>query len=193
MLLIQFFKALHVVGFVAWFAGLFYLVRIFVYHIEANDKSQPEQDILKKQYNIMEWRVYKIITNPAMMITWTAGLVMIITPFVNKNIPNYLTDVGSPGWMHLKLTLLVLLTIYHVWCKRQIKKLETGQGKLTAFQFRLANEVPTIFLVGISFLAVYGRAGTLSYGYLFGGLIAFSALLYLGASAYKKRREGSTK
>ncbi len=189
MLLIQFLKALHIVGFVAWFAGLFYLVRIFVYHIEANDKPQPEQDILKKQFNIMEWRVYKIISNPAMMITWTAGLIMIILPFVNKSLPNYLTDVGSPGWMHLKLTLLVILTVYHVWCKGQIKKLEAGQSKLSAFQFRLANEVPTIFLVGISFLAVYGKAGTLSYPYWFGGVVAFGVFVYLGARAYKKRRE----
>jgi len=189
MLLIPFLKALHIVGFVAWFAGLFYLVRLFVYHIEANDKPQPEQDILKNQFNVMEWRVYKIIANPAMMITWTAGLVMILLPFFDAAYPNYLMDVGSPGWMHLKLLLVVLLTVYHLWCKRQIKKLEAGESKLSAFQFRLANEVPTLFLVGISFLAVYGRAGTLSYPYWFGGVAAFGVLVYLGARAYKRRRE----
>ncbi|MBK7873148.1 MAG: CopD family protein [Saprospiraceae bacterium] len=192
MSVIYFFKALHVVGFVAWFSGLFYLVRMFVYHIEANDKPQPEQDILKKQFNLMQWRVYKIIANPAMMITWMAGLVMVITPFVNKNYPNYLsTDVGTPGWMHLKLMLVVLLTVYHVWCKIQIKKLESGANKLSAFQFRLANEIPTLFLISIAFLAVFGKAGTLNYGYLFGGLIVFAILLYLGARAYKKRRLGN--
>lgn len=190
-MLITFLKALHIVGFVAWFAGLFYLVRMFVYHVEANEKSQPEQDILKKQFNLMQWRVYKIIANPAMMLTWTAGLIMLALPFIDKAYPNYLTGgVGSPGWMHLKLTLLILLLVYHIWCKRQIKKLEAGDSKLSAFQFRLANEVPTIFLVGIVFLAVYGKAGTLSYAYLFGGLIVFTVLLYLGARAYKKRREG---
>ncbi|MDX1940085.1 MAG: CopD family protein [Saprospiraceae bacterium] len=192
MSIIYFFKALHIIGFVAWFSGLFYLVRMFVYHIEANDKPQPEQDILKKQFNLMQWRVYKIIANPAMMITWMAGLVMIITPFVNKNYPNYLsTDVGTPGWMHLKLMLVVLLTVYHVWCKIQIKKLESGANKLSAFQFRLANEIPTLFLISIAFLAVFGKAGTLNYAYLFGGLIVFAILLYFGARAYKKRRLGN--
>ncbi len=190
-MLITFLKALHIVGFVAWFAGLFYLVRMFVYHVEANDKPQPEQDILKKQFNLMQWRVYKIIANPAMMLTWTAGLIMLALPFIDKAYPNYLTGgAGSPGWMHLKLTLLILLLVYHIWCKRQIKKLEAGDSKLSAFQFRLVNEVPTIFLVGIIFLAVYGKAGILSYAYLFGGLIVFTVLLYLGARAYKKRREG---
>jgi putative membrane protein len=98
-------------------------------------------------------------------------------------------DVGSPGWMHLKLLLVVLLTVYHLWCKRQIKKLEADESRLSAFQFRLANEVPTLFLVGISFLAVYGRAGTLSYPYWLGGVVAFGVLVYLGARAYKRRRE----
>ena len=60
---LQFFKAIHVVGFVAWFAGMFYLVRMFVYHVEAFDKTQPERDILARQFNLMEWRVYKIICN----------------------------------------------------------------------------------------------------------------------------------
>ena len=191
MNVIYFFKALHIIGFVAWFAGLFYLVRLLVYHAEANGKPQPEQDILKKQYTLMEWRLYKIIANPAMMLTWTAGLVMIILPFVNKAYPNYLTSggVGSPGWMHLKLTLVVLLTVYHLWCKRQIKKLETGASRLTPFQLRLANELPTVFLVLIAYLAVFGKAGTLNYGYLFGGTAIFTVLIYLGARAYKKRRE----
>ncbi len=189
--IIYFFKALHIVGFVAWFAGLFYLVRMFVYHIEANDKPQPDRDILKKQFNLMQWRVYKIIANPAMMITWTAGLIMIAMPFINKAYPNYLTSggVGSPGWMHLKLMLVALLTVYHLWCKRQIKNLEAGASKLSAFQFRLANEVPTLLLVLIAYLAVFGKAGTLNYGYLFGGVIVFAILLYLGARAYRKRRE----
>lgn len=181
--LIPFLKAIHVVGFVSWFAGMFYLGRLLVYHVEANDKPQPDQDILKKQYQIMLWRVYKIIMNPAMMITWTAGLIMIALN------PTYLdTSVGTPGWMHLKLTLLVLLTVYHVFNKRWIKKLEAGEIPYSDFKFRLLNEVPTIFLVLISFIAVYGLRGTLNYGYLFGGIILFIGLIYWGARAYKKRR-----
>ena len=72
-----FFKALHVFGFVSWFAGLFYLVRIFVYHTEALKREEPARSILIKEFNEMQWRVYKIICNPGMMITWVCGLAML--------------------------------------------------------------------------------------------------------------------
>ena len=84
-----YFQALHIIGFVSWFAGLFYLVRLFVYHVEAEQKPQPEQDILKKQYSLMEWKLYRIITNPAMIITVVFGSLMLI-----QN-PDYF----SMGWM----------------------------------------------------------------------------------------------
>ena len=170
------------VGFVSWFAGMFFLGRLLVYHVEANQKPQPEQDILKKQYQLMMWRVYKIIMNPAMMITWTAGIIMLIAN------SGYLFS-GTPGWMHLKLTLVVVLTIYHVFNKRWIKQLEQGETPYSDFQFRLINEIPTIFLIAISFLAVYGKPGYLNYAYLIGGIVLFIGLIYWGSRAYKKRRE----
>lgn len=189
-MLLSFFKAIHIIGFVAWFAGLFYLVRLLVNFVEASSKSQPEQTILKNQFSLMAWRLYKIIANPAMMLTWTAGIAMLVLPFIDSKYPNYLkSEIGTPGWMHAKLTLLVLLTVYHVWCKITLRKLEADTSKLNAFQLRLANEVPTVFLVAIVFIAVYGKAGTLNYGYLFGGVIVFAILVFLGARAYKKRRE----
>ncbi|MBP7274105.1 MAG: protoporphyrinogen oxidase HemJ, partial [Saprospiraceae bacterium] len=122
-------KALHIVGFVAWFAGLFYLVRIFVYHAEAAEKPQPDCDILSKQFGIMEQRVYKIICNPAMMITFTAGFCMLYLQ------PEWL----KMGWMHIKLTLLFLLLGYHLYCKRIIKKFASGDVAFNSFQFRLLN------------------------------------------------------
>mgnify|MGYP006266303541 CR=1 FL=1 len=183
-------KGLHIVGFVAWFAGLFYLVRIFVYHAEAAGKPQPERDLLTAQYTLMEWRVYRIICNPAMMITWTAGLVMLGLGLFRSDVVNYLSaEAGTPGWMHLKLLLVVLLTAYHLWCKRSIRRLEAGTSRLSDFQFRLLNEAPTLFLVAISFLAVYGNRGLLHYGYLLIGLLLFAGLLYWGARAYKRRRQ----
>ena len=187
--LIFFLKALHVVGFVAWFAGLFYLVRMFVYHEEAREKAEPERGILQAQFNLMEWRVYRIICNPAMVITWAAGLGMLGLGLFSPMVANYL-EIGAPGWMHLKLLLLVLLTIYHFWCRRIIRQLEAGARPFSSWQFRLLNEFPTIFLVLITFTAVYGKAGTLNYAYLFGGLLLFIGLLYLGARAYKRRRQG---
>ena len=185
-----FFKALHVVGFVAWFAGLFYLVRMFVYHEEAADKEEPERSILQAQFNLMEWRVYRIICNPAMMITWVAGLVMLALGIFSAAVPNYLTgDIGTGGWMHVKLLLLVLLTIYHLWSKRIIRRLEAGERPFSSWQYRLLNEFPTLFLISISYIAVYGKGGTLNYAYLFGGIFLFIGLLYLGAKLYKRSRE----
>ncbi|MEZ5040291.1 MAG: CopD family protein [Saprospiraceae bacterium] len=172
-------KALHVIGFVSWFAGLFYLVRLFVYDVEANDKPEPEKSILKSAFNAMQWRVYKIICNPAMMITWTAGFAMIALN------PDYM----KLGWMHLKLGLLFLLLAYHIYSKVIIKKLEAGESVMSAFQLRLFNEVPSLFLAAIAFTAVLGKAGTLNYLYLGIGLALFAGLMYLGANAYRKKRE----
>ncbi len=182
-------KALHVIGFVAWFAGLFYLVRMFVYHVEAQGKPKAERDVLVPQFELMQSRVYKIITNPSMMITWTAGLAMLGIGFTSYA-PNYLaSEGGTPGWMHLKLTLLVLLLVYHLWCKRAMKKLENGENKYSAWQFRLANELPTVFLITIVLVATLGKGGTLNYAYLGIGVAAFAGLIYYGAVRYRKKRE----
>lgn len=173
------FKALHVIGFVSWFAGLFYLVRLFVYHVDAVDKPEPAKSILQKEFNAMQWRVYKIICTPAMVITWVAGIAMLVMN------PGFL----EMGWMHIKLTLLILLSGYQGYTKGIIKKLEAGKTVMSSFNFRLFNEVPTLFLAAISFIAVLGKAGSLNYIYLIVGLAAFAGLMYMGANAYRKRRE----
>ena len=172
-----FFKAFHIVGFVAWFAGLFYLVRMFVYHAEVADKPKELQEDWKKQFTLMQWRVYKVICNPAMMITWTFGLLMLFTN------PALLEQ----SWLHVKLFLLVLLTGYHLYCKGIIKKQENGTSKYTSFQFRLLNELPTLFLVAIVLLAVI--RDLLSFLNLFLGIIAFGVTLFFAAKAYRRARE----
>lgn len=172
-----YFKALHIVGAVAWFSGLFYLVRILVYLREAQAKSEQEQKILVPQFSLMANRVYKIICNPAMMITWTFGIAMLI---VN---PIYF----QLGWFHFKLLLVILLTVYHLYCKKWMKALIAGHDPFTSFQLRLLNEVPTLLLVGIVFLAVI-RNG-LNVLYLFGGIVLFGLLLYAITKAYKRSRE----
>ena len=188
--LLYFLKALHVVGFVSWFAGLFYLVRIFVYYVEASEKTEPERSILTQEFIQMQKRVYKIICNPGMMITWTAGLGMLGLGLFSDLIPNYLSvENGTAGWMHLKLLLLVGLLIYHIRCKKIIKQLEAGNNTMTSFQFRLFNEVPSLFLAAISFTAVFGKLGNLNYIYLFLGVAIFGFLVYRGAVAYRKRRD----
>lgn len=173
------FKALHVVGFVSWFAGLFYLVRMFVYQREALDQEEPKRSILKEEFETMQHRVYKIICNPAMMATFFFGIGMLVLN------PAYL----QLGWMHVKLTLLIGLLGYHLYCKRIMKEQAAGTSRWEPFQLRLFNEVSTLFLVAISFIAVLGKANLLNYLYLLIGLLAFTGLILYGAWRYKQRRE----
>lgn len=163
---------------VAWFAGLFYLVRLFVYHTEALSKDQAERDILTQQYHIMETRLYKIICNPAMMLTWVFGIWMIYI--------NGLDWLKENNWLHVKIILVFFLTGYHTNNKKIIASLKEGTAKMSAFQFRLYNEVPTLFLVSIVLLAIYKNL--LQFGYTFAGIIAFSIILFIFASVYRKIR-----
>lgn len=139
------FKALHLIGIVVWFAGLFYLVRLFVYHAEAREQPEPAQTILKKQYELMEKRLYNIITTPGMAVTVAMALGLIYTePGILKS-----------GWLHIKLSFVALLLIYHFYCGRIMKQLAKGECQWTGQQFRALNEAPTILLVVIVLLAVF--------------------------------------
>lgn len=180
-MLLYYIKAFHVVGFVAWFAGLFYLVRMFVYRVEADDRPEPLRAAFQDQFNKMAWRVYKVICNPAMMITWACGIAMTI---IN---PAY----WQMGWFQVKFALLILLVGYHLWCKRTIVGLERGQKPFTSFQFRLLNELPTLFLVSIVLLGVL--KDTLSFVYAFGGVLVFGVVLFVFAKMYRAARAKNDK
>jgi len=188
-------KALHVVGFVSWFAGLFYLGRCLVNHAESDKLSPLEGDtpdavrnrlkreILHEEYSATEGRVYRIIVNPAMMITWVAGVVMIAWN------PGYLQS-GTPGWLHLKLLLVVLLVVYQLWTKKKLMQpMQAGERPFSGWQLRLWNEVPTFFLVSVPFIAVFGKVGALNYLYLAIGVAIFSFMIYRAARAYRAARE----
>jgi protoporphyrinogen IX oxidase len=164
---------LHIVGFVSWFAGLFYLVRLFVYHVEAKKKEGAE--ILIAQFSIMEVKLYKIIMNPALIITWAAGIAMIAAYGMEWLVANH--------WLHLKLLLLILLTLYHGYCGQLVKG-KKNLFAISSFQFRMLNEVPTVFLVMISSLAVYKNG--INYVYLALGVSIFIALLVWGLYKSKK-------
>lgn len=161
-------KSLHLIGMVSWMAGMFYLVRIMVYHAMALEKAEPERGILTRQYTEMEWKSYKIILRPAVFITWTFGVMML---FIQ---PVWLGE----GWMQLKFTLLVLLTWYTFDLNRHIRRLEAGTSKFTHIHYRALNEVPTVFLVAIVFLAVLKNG--INYFTLFGGLAVFTGLIAWG-------------
>lgn len=173
-----FFKALHIIGFVSWFAGIFYIVRLFVYHREAWDKGDEASQILRKQYEIMEGRLMNIIQTPAMIMTWLGGISMLS---IN---PAWLQQ----PWMHLKLTLVVLLTIYHFSCIRQMKKLKTHKTSFTSFGYRLYNELPTLVLIAIVMLAVWKNLQGLWLGFAL--LFGLGIIFFIAAKVYKKRREG---
>lgn len=161
-------KALHLIGMVSWMAGMFYLVRIMVYHAIALEKAEPERGTLAEQYAVMEQKAYKIIIGPAVNITWIFGVTML---FIQ---PAWLHE----GWMHLKLAFLILLTGYTHSLKGHIRKLENGTSSFTHIHYRALNEVPTVFLVAIVFLAVF--KDRINYFALFGGLAVFTGLIAWG-------------
>ncbi|NJO39346.1 MAG: protoporphyrinogen oxidase HemJ [Cyanobacteria bacterium CRU_2_1] len=171
------FKAFHIVGVVVWFAGLFYLVRLFVYHAEANEQPEPARTILQQQYQIMEKRLYRLITTPGMILTVTMAIAMLITA------PDYLKQT----WMHIKLSFVALLLIYDHLCLRWMKKLAAGEFKFTSQQFRWLNEVPTVLLVLIVLLAVFKNSlptSATAWG-IFAMIVAMAVTIQLYA---RKRR-----
>ena len=187
-------KALHVIGFISWFAGLFYLGRVLVNHAESDNISPLEGDsaaavrnrikreVLHEEYAATEDRVYRIIVNPAMMLTWLAGLTM-----VGAN-PGYFQS-GTPGWLAVKLSLVLLLLLYQVYTKAKLVfPMQRGARPFSAWQLRLWNEVPTFFLVSIPFIATFGKVGELNYYYLAVGVFGFCFLVWRGAVGYRRRR-----
>ena len=173
----QIVKSLHIIFVVTWFAGLFYIVRLFVYHYEAAITDEPERGILIKQFQLMEKRLWYGITWPSLIGTYIFGIWMILlNPFFLK------TD-----WMQLKLLFVLGLTIYHFSCQAILNQLKKNIFKYSSQKMRIWNEVATLFLVAIVFLVV--AKNTIDYAYGLIGLVAFGVLLMLAIKAYKRIRE----
>lgn len=172
-----FFKALHIIGFVSWFAGIFYIVRLFVYHREAWDRNDEAGTILRQQYEVMEGRLLNIIQTPAMVMTLIGGIGMLI---IN---PYWLEQ----PWMHVKLTLVLALIAYHFSNYRQMKKLRLAPTSFTSMKFRLYNELPTLVLIAIVMLAVWKNLNGLWLG--LGLLLGLGVLFFVVAKLYKRGRE----
>lgn len=132
-------KAFHIIAMVAWFAGLFYLPRLFVYHADAPDHVGIER------FKIMERRLYYGITWPAALLTTLLGLWLI-----NYNPGYYL----KAGWMHAKLSLVIVLWGYHLLCGHYLKVFAHNRNSKSSRFFRIYNEMPTLLLVGIVLLVV---------------------------------------
>jgi len=142
-------KALHLIGIVCWFAGLFYVVRLFIYHTEAKEELEPKRGILITQFTLMARRLWLGITVPSMILTLVTGGWLL----------SYHSIAQSP-WLHLKFALLAGLFAYHFHCGMIRKKLSTGVFKLSSAQLRAYNEVATFLLVGLVFTAVSKSVAT---------------------------------
>jgi len=170
-------KALHIIFVVTWFSGMFYLVRLFIYNSEANSKPEPDRSILQKQFTLMSGRLLYIITWPSAILTLIIGLYML----------HLNTALLYMGWMHVKLTLLVLLFIYHHTLHFLYKQQRRGVFRYTGMQLRIWNEASTILLVAIVFLAVVKSNLSMVYGVV--GLLLFAMLLMLSIRLYKMVRK----
>jgi putative membrane protein len=176
------FKAFHLIGVVVWFAGLFYLVRLFVYHAEASQEPEPAQTILKNQYQIMEKRLYHIITTPGMVVTVAMAIGLLITE------PELLRD----RWLHIKLAFVAALIVYHFYCGRIMRQLAAGQCNWSGQHFRALNEAPTVLLVAIVLLAVFKN--NLPTDITAWGILAMIVLMAASIQLYaKKRRQDKEK
>ena len=136
-----FFKSLHLIAVISWMAGLLYLPRIFVYHVENSEKKEAT-----KIFEVMEKRLYFYIMRPAMILSWFFGIILI---YING------LDVFSQLWMHIKLGLVVLLTIYHEYLGMCLRSLRLNTNTKTSRFFRIVNEVPTIILIIIIFIVIF--------------------------------------
>ena len=177
MMINLYIKAAHIIFVVTWFAGLFYIVRLFIYHVEAEEKEDNQKRILQDQFKIMEQRLWNFITAPSMIITLGTGLWLAFSY-------NYF----QAGWMHLKLALVILLLIYHFLCLRILRQLRRGEIKFTSTQLRMWNEIATLLLVAIVFTIVVKSGISIVYGLV--GLVLLSLVMMTALKMYKKFRKG---
>jgi protoporphyrinogen IX oxidase len=141
------FKSFHILGFVAWFAGLFYLPRLFIYHIEAEERPEPIGSALKEEYSRIEKLLYKLIMMPAMVFTIAMAIGVVSTePYILKE-----------TWLHVKLLLVFLLIGFHFYCGRLIYQLQEGTCSINSLQMRRINEIPTVLLGLVILLAIFNN------------------------------------
>lgn len=172
-------KAIHIIFVICWMAGLFYMVRLFIYHTEARQKTSTEYEILHRQFMVMESKLWWIITTPAMYLTVSAGLLML------HQAPGLL----QAGWMHVKLTFVLGLVVYHFICQRIMYRLKAENSSWTSMRLRLWNELATVLLFAIVFVVVLKSAVHWIYGVV--GLLLLAVMLMIAVRWYKKLRERS--
>jgi len=170
-------KAVHIIFVVTWFAGLFYMPRLFVYIIEAHQKTEPEKSALLNQLLMMASRLWYGITWPSAIITLGMGAALVI------NQPQWLQQ----GFMHIKLSLVFLLYGYHFSLQILLNQLRRGVVRYTSQQIRFWNEVATLFLISIVFIIVLKDALSMLWGIV--GLIGVTLMILAGMAIYKRLRK----
>jgi putative membrane protein len=177
----NYIKSLHLIFVITWFAGLFYMPRLFIYQIEAFNKRSPEKEILGEQLKIMAKRLWFIITWPsAILAVFFAALLLMLQP-----------AWLSQGWMHIKLMLVLLLIIYHLKTHQIFHQLQRDYIRYTSNFMRIWNEGATLLLFAIVFLAILKNSLNWIFGVL--GLVLLAAMLMLGIRLYKRIREKQPK
>lgn len=172
----NYIKALHLIFIITWFAGLFYIPRLFVYQIEAFHKPSPEKEILGKQLKLMAKRLWFIIT-------WPSAILAIFFALLLLHAKPILLEFG---WMQVKLGFVVLLIIYHLKTHIYYKQLQADIVKKTSNFMRLWNEVATFILFAVVFLVLVKSAINWIFGVI--GILVLGLLLMLGFKLYKRIR-----
>ena len=173
----NFIKALHLIFVITWFAGLFYIPRLFIYHIEAQAKESPEKEILSEQLKIMTRRLWYIITWPSAILSTVFALWLLVI------IPSW---IDQP-WMQVKLAFVVLLFAYHFKTHVMFKELQRDEVKYSSNFMRIWNEGATLVLFAVTFLVILKNAINWIYGVV--GIFVLVILLMLGIRLYKRIRD----
>ena len=172
----NYIKSLHLIFVITWFAGLFYIPRIFIYHIEASQKASPDKEILGTQLKLMAKRLWYIITWPSAILAILFGIwLLALAPYWFEQ-----------PWMHAKLGFVVLLIMYHLKTHLIFKELQKNQIKYTSNFMRIWNEGATLILFAVVFLVLLKSTLNMAYGML--GLVGLAILLMLGIKLYKRTR-----
>ena len=173
----NYIKAFHLIFVITWFAGLFYIPRLFIYHIEAQDKDEPARRILSEQFKIMSKRLWYIITWPSAILSTIFALWLLFL------MPGWLEQ----PWMHVKLGFVVLLFAYHVKTHLIYKELQQDKFRYSSKFMRIWNEGATLVLFAVTFLVILKSAFNWIYGLV--GMFVLVILLLLGIRLYKRIRD----
>lgn len=172
--------ALHIIFIVTWFAGLFYIVRLFIYNREAEDMEEPKRSILHQQYGVMIKRLWLIITWPSAILTLIFGPWMFFL---------YVGGGKIPGWLAVKLCFVAVLYGYHLFLDRVYRMQMRGIFQMSSLRLRIWNEVATLLLFAIVFLVVLKSSLNMLKGLL--ALIALGIVLMIAIKLYKRARESN--